>query len=353
MKQDPIDHAILERSSEWLETLKRGDPKDLAEFSQWILESKRHVRHFLMMTALDEELRHIDPERRLQIETRRGEMPDVVPIRPYPDEVPPSRRSRISTPAFRGLAIAASVAVICVLLWAFTSSVAQAVLWRSYETDALQRHSFTLPDGSIARLDVRSRIEAARFQGSTRKIRMVSGQAFFDVKRDASRPFLVQTHRAVIYAVGTQFAVLQEPNESTVTVVDGTVEISRKSVSPRSAEVVKLTKNEQARVDQRGDVGPKQMVADIAKVTAWASLIRNFSGAPASEIVAEANQYNDVQLVLVGQMAAGKLSGDFDMYDAPALSRTIAHQLDADVEEHGNTRIIRAKQSAGSGDVQP
>src|SRR5687768_774313 len=75
-----IDRLLAEESSEWVERLKRGKPEDHAAFAQWLLESRRHVRHFLMMTALDEELRHFDPERKHAVPDAKSQGAEVVEL---------------------------------------------------------------------------------------------------------------------------------------------------------------------------------------------------------------------------------------------------------------------------------
>ena len=59
---------ILRQASAWMETLRRDRTKHEAAFGRWLLRSPAHVEAFLSITALDEELRHIDPERCLKVE---------------------------------------------------------------------------------------------------------------------------------------------------------------------------------------------------------------------------------------------------------------------------------------------
>ncbi len=61
------DRLSLEQSSAWVERLKLGNAEDRAAFDRWLLQSEDHVHHFLLMTALDQELRHLDPDRVVKI----------------------------------------------------------------------------------------------------------------------------------------------------------------------------------------------------------------------------------------------------------------------------------------------
>lgn len=64
----PQRNRLLQEASEWMEALRRSDVSQHALFGRWLTRSPAHVEAFLTITALDEELRHIDPERRLKIE---------------------------------------------------------------------------------------------------------------------------------------------------------------------------------------------------------------------------------------------------------------------------------------------
>jgi ferric-dicitrate binding protein FerR (iron transport regulator) len=61
------DQEIRAQASEWIERLKLARPEDGAAFRDWYLQSPCHIKWFLMMTCLDEELRQMDPDRNLPI----------------------------------------------------------------------------------------------------------------------------------------------------------------------------------------------------------------------------------------------------------------------------------------------
>src|SRR5688572_561141 len=86
---EQIDRLIAEQSAEWSERLRAGDERDLAAFAQWSLKSPQHMRHFLMMSALELELGRIDPARELPALQACDAAPDrVVAIKAAPDESP-------------------------------------------------------------------------------------------------------------------------------------------------------------------------------------------------------------------------------------------------------------------------
>lgn len=82
-----------------------------------------------------------------------------------------------------------------------------------------------LPDSSTVVLNRNSKLYYPKeFAGKERKIRL-DGEAFFDVKRDAKLPFIIETNDEWIQVLGTSFSVKSTPADSVsaVNVVSGKV----------------------------------------------------------------------------------------------------------------------------------
>lgn len=87
----------------------------------------------------------------------------------------------------------------------------------SNEDHVLQ--GITLPDGTQVSLNNSSRLTYPKqFSGKTREVH-IEGEAFFDVKPDASNPFVISAGNARIKVLGTSFNVNARPGEKTVEVV--------------------------------------------------------------------------------------------------------------------------------------
>ena len=72
-----------------------------------------------------------------------------------------------------------------------------------------------------------------QFSGNLREVN-VEGEAFFEVKHDASRPFVITAGNARIKVLGTSFNVMARPENETVEVVvrTGKVEVTRQQMNP-------------------------------------------------------------------------------------------------------------------------
>src|SRR5262245_42556012 len=76
-----LDELLVEQSSQLLEALQHGGEGEKRALADWLTQSPRHTRTHLFMSALEEELRHLDPERKIPIPDVRA---DGAAIREFP-----------------------------------------------------------------------------------------------------------------------------------------------------------------------------------------------------------------------------------------------------------------------------
>ncbi|WP_240996297.1 FecR family protein [Pseudomonas viridiflava] len=101
------------------------------------------------------------------------------------------------------------------------------LLQADFATASNERRDVRLPDGSLAALDRNSAI-AVDFSGTRREVRLLRGQAFFDVTPDRSKPFNVQVQSLDVTVTGTAFNVDLESNTIEVAVQHGSVKVSER-----------------------------------------------------------------------------------------------------------------------------
>lgn len=95
-----------------------------------------------------------------------------------------------------------------------------------------------LPDGTIISLNHLTTIEyPEEFSQNERRVKLV-GEAFFKVKKDTAKPFIIEAHNAIITVLGTSFNVkaLEEDVAVEVLVEEGLVQLS----NPDQTQSVKL-----------------------------------------------------------------------------------------------------------------
>jgi ferric-dicitrate binding protein FerR (iron transport regulator) len=93
------------------------------------------------------------------------------------------------------------------------------------QTPAGAKQQHTLPDGTVVWLNGKSRLSYPEaFAGDTREV-VLAGEAFFEVKRDPRRPFVIRAGGTLTRVLGTSFNLRVEPGSHavSVTVVSGKV----------------------------------------------------------------------------------------------------------------------------------
>ncbi|HQD08846.1 MAG TPA: FecR domain-containing protein [Flavihumibacter sp.] len=128
--------------------------------------------------------------------------------------------------------------VAAVFILVVGTAIAGWLGFRSWQTPATVRiasadSSVTapLPDGSVVTLNTASSISyPANFKGQKRSLRL-TGEAFFAVARDTSKPFTIEAGRLTITVIGTSFNVKQGPGVTEVIVATGKVKVQRDGLS--------------------------------------------------------------------------------------------------------------------------
>lgn len=349
-------HPLAEEAAHWVVELEEPTPQVLRAFAAWLEASPRHVEEFLLASAVWKELDGLDAARRIDVqrlvEEARSNVRVLAPetIREPAREVPersPARRRMLG-------AIGAAAALVAgIALWLVMATAPDV-----YATSRGEQRAFRLDDGSIVHLNTQSRVEV-KFSRKERRIRLLEGEALFTVEHDPARPFRVIAGPTVIEAVGTRFNVYRTAAGTTVSVVEGIVEISPTILAALSARAAppagsgappqerpapavaeRVAAGEQARVSYEGEI-VKETVPDLARVVAWRERRLVFRGDPLEEVVREFNRYNELQIRLEGDaLRARRLTGVFDADDPISLLQFLTRDGTLTVDESGGDDIV-------------
>lgn len=105
----------------------------------------------------------------------------------------------------------------------------------------------TLPDGSVVVLNKNSSISyPSRFEGGKRSVAL-TGEAFFNITPDKSKPFTIDANRTSVTVVGTTFNVKTSDERTEVIVETGIVEVAKQQnairVKPNQKAIVVKSKD--------------------------------------------------------------------------------------------------------------
>lgn len=342
---------LAERAAQWLGALKE-DATARTAFFDWLAESPRHVDAFLSTLVLAQELAELTPESQDRIARMANDAGETneLPANVLPLAARSATRtnpvSRTDQPRQRwklGAGIAAGLTLLAVT-WLFLNVSGR----QTYATAVGEQRVIELADGSIVYLNTHSRVEV-QYTDASRSLRLVDGQAFFKVKHDTSRPFVVHSDDMRVQAIGTQFDVYRRASGTRVAVIEGLVQISRNDESlpagtPTDGGLGRLAAGEAADIATDRKITRREPV-DVVEATAWRQRRLVFRKNTLSEIAAEFNRYNaTLQIRVVGEVAnAERFSGSFEA-DAP---ETLAQALAADdtlvIDRNGREIVIRAR----------
>ncbi|MBL8270273.1 FecR family protein [Steroidobacter sp.] len=238
-------------------------------------------------------------------------------------------------------AIAASVLLATVLaLTVYIRSTAE-----SYRTPVGGLAAVPLADGSTVTLNTDSRMSVA-IGAEERRIDLRQGEAFFEVAKDANRPFVVVAGARKVVAVGTKFSVMRVAGDQLrVVVLEGIVRIED-GLGDQQHQKMRLSAGGIARVSDDGIIVEQQPPALTEDYLSWRSGFVAFHQTPLSEIAAEFNRYNTRKIVIDdADVAALRLGGNFRTNNVEGFLRLLEQSYPVEVRTQQGRIFIEQKLS--------
>lgn len=290
-----------EAATEWFVRLRDEEVTDAdkAAFETWLNADPAHAKAYQQMERLWSGLDQIN--RPAKAESKTADEP-----------VLPGKSS-----ALRCLAIAASVAIVAGLS---AYVVTNQGLLADYRTGIGERRTVSLEDGSTVQLNTATAM-SLDFDQTQRRIRLYSGEAHFEVARDANRPFVVATGIGEIQALGTAFSVRQHENRVEVIVTQSRVRVSGPA---QQAVVVDAGQEVDIGEEGLGDVA----TANVRRDLAWRRGLLVFDNQPLSEVLAELDRFRHGRTVIMDQsLNTFPVTGSFSIEKIDSALETIEQAL--------------------------
>ena len=166
------------------------------------------------------------------------------------------------------------------------------------------QYRLELPDGSKVWLNAASSLRfPTAFIGKERTV-YLEGEAFFDVKTDARKPFRVKVGELTVDATGTQFNINAYPDEAGIltTLSEGRVEVRS------GGTMVTLKPAEEVLAHQKGHLTPVRK-ADLESTLAWTNGKFVFNGADVPAIMRQIGRWYDVDVRYLGPVKGETFTG--------------------------------------------
>lgn len=153
-----------------------------------------------------------------------------------------------------------------------------------------QKLNIKLPDGTQIKLNANSKISyPENFSGGTREVTL-NGEAYFDVKHNPSRPFIVHTKYATTQVLGTSFNINTTQEAIAVTLVNGRV-----NVSVPNGKTALLEPDQQA-IIARGATDIVTHKVDVQKYIGWKNNTLRFDHITVREAFAIMENWYNVKI---------------------------------------------------------
>jgi len=335
---------LREVAADWIVREEDGalGPDGLAARDAWLAEHPDHVEAY---DAARQAMGRLD---------QMAADPRILALRASALSMKPGR----ATPAWR---MAAGFAAVLVLagggLGAVTGdrSVSSAVAAFEqaahpgaavYRTTIGERSTVTLPDGSVATLNTDTVLRVA-FTSKARGVRLVRGQALFEVAHAKARPFEVYAGDRVITAVGTVFDVRIQGDDVKVALVEGRVRVRpRAEPAAAAAPAAQVLLAPGELLDARPAEPMRVQNVNVDRETSWRSGVLVFDETPLAEAVAELNRYSRDRLVIDDPaIGAFHVTGVFKTGDMDRFARTVEEILPVDLQTRSDGAIMLSRRS--------
>ncbi|MGH8209538.1 MAG: FecR family protein [Steroidobacteraceae bacterium] len=212
----------------------------------------------------------------------------------------------------------------------------------SYHTAIGGIKAVQLSDGSKITLNTNSAIHVA-LTATERRIDLARGEAFFEVAKDRTRPFVVCTDGKRIVAVGTKFSVFQESQAARVVVTEGQVRVEEAGTSA-AGSATQVSAGSVAQAGPAGVLVKRASVADAEAYLSWRSGYIALRDAALSDAVAEFNRYNKKQLVIADPSLAGlRIGGNLRATSVDAFVRVLQQGFPVRAKEEGDRIVLTAR----------
>lgn len=226
--------------------------------------------------------------------------------------MPPIRKSfrpRVAWIAGMGLAAAAAFALMIAVR-------SPRVGPETHVTAVAQRQSLTLADGTRMELNAHTSILVENGP-KERRVRLASGEAFFNVSKDRARPFIVETPAGSVRVTGTIFNVRSEAtSQLEVTVVEGSVDVHPGGTAGNSAGVPVALKAGDRVSAEAGTFRQTRLSAGaLEDALAWRRGQIVFDEARLEEAVARFARYHGRAVKAVGPAANLLVGGTYTLDD--------------------------------------
>ena len=283
--------------------------------------------------------------------------------RPSATDRPPQARSRRTAASDRGdatgsavrigPAVAAVIAAILGILWivggpdALLDGKTATDPYREVVTERGERARVQFADGTTAMLNVDSRLQLPSPFDAGRRVVHLTGEAFFEVETDSTRPFVLKTDDATVCVTGTSFNVRGYPDDEDVEVAvaeGGVVFRSHPAAGAEDRAELTLTTGDVARLRRTSAEVTKRESADLDSFTAWTRGRLLFENTPLRQVAGRLERWYNLDVeIRDAEIASLRLTADLKSQSVRNVLDVISATLDIEYRISNGTIYLTSK----------
>lgn len=223
---------IKEEAAEWLLLIEQASPlsaEQTQSLNDWVATS---LVHRSVIIGMSKTWKDMDVLAAMRIDPKPKSWSYISKIRVYLGaKILTNLANKNKQKVQQGYSLPARVAALAtcfmlsILVFNYTVSDTATTQDDIYATAVGEYTKHILDDGSTLWLNSNSKVKV-NYTENFRRIALIQGEAHFDVKKDATRPFEVYSMNQLVRAVGTSFSVYKRQENIEVTVSEGIVELA-------------------------------------------------------------------------------------------------------------------------------
>ncbi len=285
--------GIEKQAYEWLSIMHSDckTPGEVKQFQSWLEADALHKVVYDEIYSLWSELPGlqgvIDPESYQDLGAR-GFWQKIIPFEP-------------GRPALAG--IVGCLVLLGVTLGIFmTRPLTLVVDSKDYATQTAEIKEVKLPDSSVVTLGALSAIEV-EYSETARRVELMSGEAFFSVKQDLARPFIVTAADTEIQVLGTKFDVRRSRAGVRVSVLEGSVEVIQTREADRDGVKIPVRTKQVLMVQERIRTEPDGRFSEIQPIRhshpgVWREGRLIYENAKLAEVISDMDRYYNGNIII-------------------------------------------------------
>ena len=326
------ESSLEETASLWAARLEAAalTSRQRAKLDSWLAADPRHreaLAHYCQLST--------DLERHLPSLLSSGSVT-------LPDSPPVAEHRTLRRSATWGWVAASAMAAAAVALVLHSGNSTPATP-SSYATPVAQRQAITLDDGTHVDLNAGTHLVVEHTTHELR-VRLADGQAFFQVAKDTSRPFIVETPAGSVRVTGTAFDIrTTSADEIEVTVLEGSVQVRLgQNADPALAGPIALRAHDQLTSGGQGAPVVRHLTDQrVADALAWIDGQVVFDNTPLAQVLERFAHYHGRGISADAGARDLRLSGRYSLENLDSffadLEAVLAVQVSRD--QRGTTRV--------------